>query len=170
MNRTNNHDSRYPGPRVGADDTPELRALMRQALDLRRELVEAELGLRNALQYIFLIHSRQQWPEAGAAPGIPSAPPTEADDSEAPGYPEGPELTRLRTELHQARAELAQLHRLLRTVLGRDGHAGAGARPNERPVASGGLPGLTGLSAGPWPPDEGGRPIRPAVQRSARYL
>jgi hypothetical protein len=139
MNGTYNHESRYPDPGDAYYDNLELSALRRENSDLQRELLEAEVGLRNAVQYALMVHFHQQWPHCGAPSRYQAVPSTESGGRGTPGRPEGPELTRLRMELEQARAELAQLHRLVAAIPGKDGHRRpqAGEEPGERSFAIG---------------------------------
>lgn len=121
------------GGRAAFDWPTEIAALRRQNQKLRAELFDTRLGLRNALQYVLLLHSHRDSACQAQHPRRPTSATSSATlnaGCEVTADPEARAVRRLQAELARAKAEMNELHWLLRTVV--DGTGSVGADPKAR--------------------------------------
>lgn len=112
------------GARARLGESGQSAAVRRENLELRRQLQETKLGLRNALQYALLMHYYQESAhrDPRAVPDLSARFATEGTDFQDAGEQGGRTILRLQEELKRAKAELHQLRQLLGTVLNGGGY------------------------------------------------
>jgi hypothetical protein len=147
MNREENAVPRNHGARSEHNDRREIASVERENLDLRRQLEDTKLELRNAVQSLLQAHARQQSPHhPGAELTAPDSPGAGNSGFGERVRLEGPTTMRLRIDLEQARAELDQLHALLQSVLN-NGKLPAGGPSRDGATRRSGVPAW----GNPWP-------------------